>query len=52
MGWGSMHAPAGIPPGKRPGTLCTGGWVDISAGLEKIEYLIPQRNSILGLSGP
>jgi hypothetical protein len=21
------HAPATLPPGKRPGTRCTGGWV-------------------------
>ena len=24
---GQRHAPAALPPGKRPGTQCTGGWV-------------------------
>ena len=24
---GQHHAPAALPPGKRPGTHCTGGWV-------------------------
>jgi hypothetical protein len=26
-GVGQHHAPADLPPGKRPGTHCTGGWV-------------------------
>jgi hypothetical protein len=24
---GQRHAPAALPPGKRPGTQCIGGWV-------------------------
>jgi len=29
MGLGCQrHAPAALPPGKRPGTHCIGGWVD------------------------
>jgi len=24
---GQHHAPASLPPGKRPGTRCMGGWV-------------------------
>jgi hypothetical protein len=31
---GQIHAPAGLPPGKRPGTHCTGGWVGPRAGLD------------------
>ena len=27
------HAPAALPPGKRPGTHCTGGCVGLGAGL-------------------
>ena len=30
---GQRHAPAALPPGKRPGTLCIGGWVGPRAGL-------------------
>ena len=33
---GQRHAPAVLPPGKRPGTHCTGGWVDIRAGAENL----------------
>jgi hypothetical protein len=32
---GQHQAPAFIPPGKKPGTHCTGGWVDSGAGLDK-----------------
>ena len=28
------HVPAALPPGKRPGTHCTGGWVGPRASLE------------------
>ena len=28
------HAPAALPPGKRPGTHCTEGWVGPMAGLD------------------
>ena len=30
---GQRHAPAALPPGKRLGTPCTGGWVGRKAGL-------------------
>ena len=36
MGVGSQrHAPAALPPGKRLGTHCTGGWVGPSAALDR-----------------
>jgi hypothetical protein len=31
---GQLHAPAALPPGKRPGTHCIGGWVGSMAGLD------------------
>jgi len=31
---GQRHAPAALPPGKRRGTLCIGGWVGPRAGLD------------------
>ena len=31
---GQLHAPAALPPGKRPGTHCIGGWVGPRAGLD------------------
>lgn len=31
---GQSHASPALPPGKKSGTLCTGGWVDLRAGLE------------------
>ena len=31
---GQRHAPAALPPGKRPGTNCIGSWVDPRAGLD------------------
>jgi hypothetical protein len=27
------QTPAALPPGKKPGTHCTGGWVELRAGL-------------------
>jgi len=30
---GQRHAPAALPPGKRPGTHCIGGWMGPRAGL-------------------
>ena len=30
---GESHAPAALPPGKSPGTHCTGGWVGSTADL-------------------
>ena len=32
---GQRHAPAALYPRERPGTYCTGGWVDPRAGLDK-----------------
>jgi hypothetical protein len=29
------HAPAALPPGKRPSTHCTGGWVGPRTGLDR-----------------
>jgi hypothetical protein len=26
---GQGHAPAALPPGRRPGTHCTGGWINL-----------------------
>jgi hypothetical protein len=35
MGVGSQrHAPAALPPGKRPGTHCIGDWVGPRVGLD------------------
>jgi hypothetical protein len=35
MGVGCQHhTPAALPPGKRPGTHCIGGWLEPRAGLE------------------
>jgi len=31
---GQRHAPAALPPGKRPGTHCIGGWVGSRAGMD------------------
>ena len=31
---GQRHAPATLPPEKKPGTSCEGGWVDPRAGLD------------------
>jgi len=31
---GQRHAPAAPYPRERPGTHCTGGWVDLRAGLD------------------
>jgi hypothetical protein len=33
---GQRHAPAALPPGKRPGTPCIGGWVGLRAGLDDL----------------
>jgi len=32
---GQRHTPTSLPPGKRPDTQCTGGWVSPRAGLEE-----------------
>jgi hypothetical protein len=33
------HAPAAVPLGNKPGTHCTGGWLDPRDGLERAENL-------------
>ena len=38
---GLLHAPAALPPGNRPGTHCTGGWVGPRAGLDGCEKSRP-----------
>jgi hypothetical protein len=32
---GQCHTQAALPPEKRPGTPCTGGWVGLRAGLDR-----------------
>ena len=49
---GQRHAPAALPPGKRPGTHCIGGWVGPRAGLDGCGKPHLQRDSIPGLSRP
>jgi hypothetical protein len=36
---GQLHSPVALPPGKRPGTHCVGGWVGPRAGLDGCENL-------------
>jgi hypothetical protein len=38
---GQLHAPAALPPGKRPGTHCTGGWVGPGPVWTAAEILAP-----------
>jgi hypothetical protein len=40
------HAPAALPSGKRPGTLCTEGWLGPRAGLDGYGKSRPNRESI------
>jgi len=49
---GQRHAPAALPPGKRLGTHCIGGWVGFRAGLGECGKLALTRNSIPGPSSP
>ena len=52
---GQHHALTALPPGKRPGTHRTGGWVGLSAGLDgcgKFRLLRPHRNLYPGPPGP
>jgi len=37
MGWVGKDASAVLPPGRRTGTHCTGGWVGTTAGLDGCE---------------
>jgi hypothetical protein len=50
-GW-SMPAPAALPPGTRPGTHCTGGWVGPRDGLDGCGKSQPHWDSIPGPSSP
>ena len=47
---GQQHAPAALPPGKRPGTHCIRGWVGPRAGLDGYGKPCPHWNSIPGQS--
>jgi len=38
---GQRHAPADLPPAKRPGTHYTGGWMHIGQVWTDAEYLAP-----------
>jgi hypothetical protein len=40
------HAPAAVPPGKRPGNHCIGAWVGSRAGLKRCGKSRPYRDSI------
>jgi len=47
---GQCHALATLPPGKRPGTHCIGGWVGPRTGLDGCRKSHPYWDSIPGLS--
>jgi len=47
---GQRHAPAALPPGKRPGTHFIGGWVVPRAGLDGCGKSRPHWYSIHGSS--
>ena len=49
---GQRHALAALYPRQRPGTHCTGGWVGLSAGLDRCGKSHPHRDSIPGPSSP
>jgi hypothetical protein len=42
---GQLHAPAALPPGKRPDTHCIGGWLGLRAGLDGCGKPRPHWNS-------
>jgi hypothetical protein len=50
MGWVINTMPRALYPSGRPGTHCTGGWVDPSTGLGGGKNLAPHRVSISGPS--
>jgi hypothetical protein len=50
--WVVSTTPRPLYPRERPGTHCTGGWVDPSAGLDVGEKFRPHRDSIPGPSSP
>ena len=42
MGEGTeCHTPDSLPPGKTPGTHCTGGWVDPRSGMDRCGKFAP-----------
>ena len=51
---GQRHAQAALPPGKKPGTDCTGCWVGLRAGLDGCgkSHPPPHWESIPGPSSP
>ena len=49
---GRGHAPAALPPRKRPSTLCIGRWVGRRAGLDRCGKSRPHWDSIPGPSSP
>jgi hypothetical protein len=49
---GQRHASASVPPGKRPGTCCTGCCVVLRTGLDGCLKSRPHRNSIPSPSKP
>ena len=49
---GQRHAPAALPPGKKPGTHCTAGCVGPRAGPNGCGKSRPQKYSIPGLFSP
>jgi len=49
---GQRHAPADFPPGKRFSAHCTGGWVDLRAGVDESGKSYPHRDLISEPSSP
>ena len=47
---GYRHAPVALPPGKRPGNHCIGGWVGPRAGLHGFGKSRPHQDLIPGPS--
>ena len=50
MGWVANATPRPLYPRERPGTHCTGGWVDPRSGLHECGKSFPHRDSIPGPS--
>jgi len=49
---GQHHAPAALAVGRRPGTLCTGGWVGPRASLDGCGKSLLHQDLIPIPSGP
>ena len=47
---GQNHAPTALPPGKRPWTHCTQGWVDPRDSLDRCKKSHLYQDSISGQS--